>query len=329
MGYGVYVVAVVAVVAAAVTLIIELAAANRLAGPLRFSLAPREAGRVLRDSFPYFMSGAFLVFYMQVDIVIISLLVSERAVGWYGAADQLFGTLLFIPTVFITAVFPALSRLYAQAADALPKLMRKSWDLLMLFAIPIGLGLWVIADPLVVLLFGGEFAPSGPILALMGIVLILTYQNILLGQFLISTDRQNAWTVVMAVTAGVTIPLDFLFVPWCQRQFGNGAIGGALSFILTELAMNVVGVKLLPAGSLGRSNVRTGALGAVAGLAMVAVTWPLRWHFLALPVSAGAVVYVGLILLLRVLPPEDLRLFVSLAQGLLGRFRRKAAAPAG
>lgn len=329
LGFGVYVVASVTVVAAAVTLVIELAAVNRLAGPLRLGLDWREAGRVLRASFPYFMSGVFLVFYMQVDIIIISLLVDERAVGWYGAADQLFGTLLFIPTVFITAVFPALSRLYAQAADALPKLMRKSWDMLMLLAIPIGLGLLVVADPLVVLLFGGEFAPSGPILALMGVVLILTYQNILLGQFLISTDRQNAWTIVMAVTAVITIPLDFIFVPWCQQQFGNGAMGGALSFILTELVMNVVGVMLLPAGSLGRSNVRSGLLAAVAGLAMVAVAWPLRWYFLALPVVAGAVVYVGLILLLRALPPEDLRLFGSLAQGLVGRFRRKAAAPVG
>jgi len=318
-GWGVYAVATVAVAAALVTLGIEWVALKRLMGPITLRFDRAEAGRMLRASFPYLMSGVFLVIYMQVDIVIISLLVDERAVGWYGAADQLFGTFLFVPTVFITAVFPSLSRLYATAADSLPRLMRKSWDLLLLLAIPIGLGVLVIADPLVVTLFGPEFAASGPILAMMGIVLILTYQNILLGQFLISTDRQNAWTVVMAVTAIITVPLDFLFVPWCQRQFGNGAIGGALSFIITELGMNIVGVWLLPHGSLGRSNVRTGALGLIAGLAMVAVAWPLRSYFLALPIAAGAVAYIALIVILRVLPQDDWQLLGDLARGALRR----------
>jgi len=324
-GLGVYAVAVVAVAAALVTLAVEVSALRRLIGGLRPQFDMSEAVRMLRASFPYLMSGIFLVIYMQVDIVIISLLVDERAVGWYGTADQLFGTFLFIPTVFITAVFPSLSRLYATVADSLPRLMRKSWDFLLLLAIPIGLGVLVVADPLVVLLFGPEFAASGPILALMGIVLILTYQNILLGQFLISTDRQNRWTVVMAVTAIVTVPLDFLLVPWCQRQFGNGAIGGALSFIVTELAMNIVGIWMLPRGSLGRSNVRVAVLALAAGLAMVATTWPVRGAFLGIPIVVGAAVYVALIVILRVLPAEDWQLVGSLARGIARRLGRRPA----
>jgi O-antigen/teichoic acid export membrane protein len=325
-GASVYLVAAIAAASSLVTLGVELAALKRLTGSLRLRLERSEAVRMLRASFPYFMSGVFLVIYMQVDIVIISLLVNERTVGWYGTADQLFGTFLFIPTVFISAVFPALSRMYATAVHSLSKLMSKSWDLLMLLAIPIGLGLVVVANPLVVLLFGPDFAGSGPILALMGIVLILTYQNILLGQFLVATDRQNPWTVVMAVTTLITVPLDFLFVPWCQRQFGNGGLGGGLSFIVTELAMNVAGVWLLPRGSLGRSNIRTAALGLAAGLVMVAAAWPLRNYFLGLPIIAGAAVYIGLIILLRVVPAEDWQLVGSLARGAVQRVRTRRAA---
>ena len=322
-GFSVYMVAVVAAIAALVTFSIELVAQKRLTGSLKLRFERPEAGRMMRASFPYFLSSVFLVIYMQVDIVIISLLVDERAVGWYGAADQLFGTFLFIPTVFITAVFPALSRMYETSADSLPKLMRKSWDLLILIAIPIGLGLLVIAGPLVVLLFGPEFAPSGPILALMGIVLILTYQNILLGRFLIATDRQRSWTIVMATAAIASVPLDFLLVPWCQRQFGNGAIGGALSFIVTELVMNIVGVWLLPRGSLGRSNVRVAVSGLIAGVVMVAATWPLRNYFLGLPIVVGAAVYMALIVILRVLPAEDWQLVGSLGRGAIQRLRRR------
>ncbi len=118
-GFGVYAVAIVAAVGALVTLVIELRAVLRLApvpaGSSDWSLrsALWEARRMFSASLPYVMSDAFLVAYMQADVVILSLLLDERAIGWYGAASQLFGTFLFVPTILITAIFPALSRLHA------------------------------------------------------------------------------------------------------------------------------------------------------------------------------------------------------------------------
>jgi len=328
LGYGVYAIAAVSVVAALVNLLLQLFFLRRLT-TLRLHLSRTEAQRMLRAGFPYLMAGIFLVIYTQVDIVIISLLVNDTVVGWYGAADQLFGTLLFIPSVFITAVFPALSRLFAYQPDALPRLMGKSFDFLLLLSLPVGLGLFVVGDPLVVLLFGAEFAPSGPILALFGIVLILTYQNMLLGQFLISTDRQKAWTLVMAGAALATLPLDLLLIPWCQAALGNGGIGGAVTFIITELGILFAGLRLLPKGYLGRSNAWVAARALMVGLAMVGMVWWLRGLFIAIPVIVGVTVYVGLVLLLRIVPHEDLALFWSLAGSALARLRPRPVEAAG
>jgi O-antigen/teichoic acid export membrane protein len=326
---GVYVIAGVGVLASLVTFVVEWAFLRRSV-PVRLSFRLPDARAMLKASAPYFLSGVFLVLYMQLDIVIISLLAAEQAVGWYSTADQLFGTLLFIPTVFMTAIFPALSRLYAEGSQSLPKLIRKSFDLLLVVSVPIGLGLFAVADPLVLLLFGPAFTGSGPVLALLGFVLILTYQNMLIGQFLISTDRQNAWTVVMAAATLATLPLDLVLVPWCQQAFGNGAIGGALSFIVTEAGMTIAGLALLPKGSLGRGNAWAAARALAAGAVMAAVAWQLRWQFILLPVAAGAAVYIGLILLLRVVDREDQALLLSTATGMLRRFRRnRRPAPAG
>ena len=325
MGQSVYVIAGVSTLAALTSLGLQLYFLNKLYR-VRLTFNRREAARLLRAGLPYLMSGVFLVVYMQVDIVIISWLVDERTIGWYGAADQLFGTLLFIPTVFMAAIFPTLSRLYAAGADNLSRLMRKSFDLLLVLSIPIGLGVLVVADPLVVLLFGPDFAGSGPILALLGIVLILTYQNMLIGQFLISIDRQNVWTVVMAIATVATIPIDLVAIPWCLAQFGNGAIGGAISFIVTELGMLLIGLKLLPKGSLGRSNIVTALKAVLAGGLMVAATWWARPYFIGLPIAIGMVVYTAAVLLLRVVPKDDLELFKSMALNVIARFRRQPVA---
>jgi O-antigen/teichoic acid export membrane protein len=322
LNLGIYAISFVGVVATAVNALLLLMFLRRYYKP-QFQRNAGMASTMIRSSIPYLISGLGLILYGQVDVLIISSLVNTQETGWYGAASQLFNTLLFIPVVFTTAVFPVLSRTYAATPDALPKVLRKTFDMLLLVSIPIGLGILIIAPQVVVILFGSGFTQSGPILALMGIVLIFTYQNVLIGQFLISTDRQNSWTLVMIIAAIITIPLDVILVPWCQREFGNGAIAGALSFIVTEFTMVVVGIWLLPKGSLGWPNVRNGAQIIFAGLAMVGAAWWFRDMFIAVPISIGAITYIGAIALLQVIPPEDITTFTQVAQALSRKLRRR------
>ncbi len=318
LGYGVYAILIVGIFALLVNLVLQMMFLRRRY-PLRISFHVKQAFGMLRRGLPYLGSSLALVFYIQVDIIIISFLVDERTIGWYGAADRLFGTLLFIPTIFISAVFPALSRLYTNAPDALPQVMRKSLDLMFLISVPIGLGLVVIANPLVLLLFGTEFSQSGPVLTTLGIVLILTYVNVLLGQFLISMDRQNQWTAIMLIATVLTVPLDLIFIPWCERIFANGAIGGALSFIVTELGMMIIGFILMPRGMLSRSNIWYAVRVVIAGLVMVGATWWSRNLLLFVPILIGMVSFTSMIALMRVVPREDIIFLKSLMQSVRKR----------
>jgi O-antigen/teichoic acid export membrane protein len=328
LGYGIYAVGFVNVIAALVSTILLFTFLRRYYKPrLQFGLRPAMA--MARAGVPYLMSGLGVILYNQIDVLIISALISTTEIGWYGAASQLFGTLLFIPVVFTTAVFPVITRTYANTPDALPKILRKTFDMMLMVSVPLGLGILVIAPQALLLLLGPAFEQSGTILALMGIVLIFTYQNVLIGQFLISVDRQNSWTLVMAIAAAITIPLDLVLVPWCQREFGNGAIAGALSYIITEFGMVIAGIALLPKGSLGRSNIVSAIRIVTAGLAMVGTIWWARDMFIAIPVAIGAITYIAMIMILRVIPNEDLALFKQMAQGMIRKLRRRDNEPVG
>jgi O-antigen/teichoic acid export membrane protein len=320
-GYKVIMVASVMILGALVGWGVQYYAVRRFQ-PLNFRFSLDKAAWLLKAGLPYLMVSGFLVLYTQLDVIILSLILNEESIGWYGTANRLFGTLLFVPTVFITAVFPVLSRLYSDESSNLKTLLQKSFDLLFLLSIPIGFGVFVTAPNLVVLLYGEEFTNSGPILALMGIALIFMYQNILLGRYIISIDRQNVWTVIMAVATVLTVPLDLILIPWCNLQFGNGALGGAISFVITEAGMLFVGLLFLPRGTLGRKNVGLALRVIFAGLVMVATTWALRFEFILIPIGVGGVTYVAMILLLRVIPKEDWVLIRSILQNLLVRFRK-------
>jgi O-antigen/teichoic acid export membrane protein len=322
LGYGVLIVALVGVVAAVANVLIQGFYLRRLQS-LRFGFHRELVSWMLKTSFPYLMVYLFLVIYQQVDIVIMSLLVDEKNVGWYGAADQLFGTLLFIPTVFITAIYPALSRSFTSDESSLHTLMQKGFYLLLLACMPIGLGLLVISDQLVVLLYGDDFANSGPILAIFGLVLILTSQNILLGQFMISIDRQKTMVWIMAGSALLTVPLDLTLVPWSQKRFGIGAVGGALSFLITEMIMMAVILALMPRYMLRGQHLQVSMRSLVAGLAMVVAIWWARHIFIAVPILLGVLVYTVMILILKAIPKDDQEMLKRLIQDGLGRFRKK------
>jgi O-antigen/teichoic acid export membrane protein len=326
LGYGVITVAVMIVVSNFLHLLLMLFFAKRV-HRIRFSFDRKTAYNLLKSSFPYFCVSIFLALYQQVDTVIISLLVNEEAIGWYAAAKQLFGTLLFIPTVFITAAFPAMSRLHVEASESAGMMVSKSFDLLLLIGVPAGLGLLVIAEPLAVLLFGADFSQSGPVLALLGIVLIFTYQNILLGQYFISIDKQRFWTWVLAGATIATIPLDLILVPWCVQVLDNGAIGGALAFVVTELGMLLVGIMYLPKGIFGREKLWRTTRNVCAGLLMTVPVWIMREHFIAVPVTVGAVVYLLSIFLFRVIPAEDWILIKRINQYVLARVRSRNPQP--
>jgi O-antigen/teichoic acid export membrane protein len=328
MGQGVLVIAFVGIVAALVHLSVLFIILRRLT-VLKFRIDWKMVGWMMKAGFPYLVIYVFLILYQQVDIVILSLLLNEESIGWYGTADQLFGTFLFVPTVFMTAVFPTLSRVFSNDPQSFVKLIRKSFELMTLLSVPIGLGVMVIANSLVLLLYGPGFANSGPILAVMGIVLILTYQNTLLGYFLISMDKQAIWTWVMFAAMVASIPLDLVLVPWCQATFGNGAIGGALAFVVTELGMLIAGLYLIPRDILSWKNIWLAVRALLAGLLMVAAIWWLRDTFILLPVIVGGIVYTSLVLLMRLVSHEDQELFKSLGLSVLNRIRGRASSSLG
>ncbi len=325
MGYGVITMAWVTVAMAAANLLIQWLYLRRFSS-FTFSIDTQYAKYLLRAGVPYMLSGLFVAAYTQADAILMKQLLSTEAVGWYSASDRIFGTMLFVPTAFIGAAFPAMSRMFQDERDALPLMMRRSFNLMVLLGVPIGLGLMVMAQPIVNLVYDDEFYNSGMILSVMGIVVLLMYLTTLMGRFLIANDRQNTWTKIMAVATVATFGLDFLLIPMAENLLGNGAVGGALAYVFTETGMLIAGILLMPKGSLDRGNVWLTLRAIVAGLLMVAAVWPVRNWFMQLveqapwwsggliflPIMVGAVVYAVLIYFFKLIPEDEWRLLANL-----------------
>jgi O-antigen/teichoic acid export membrane protein len=265
--------------------------------------------RVFVGGLPFLVWVIFGEIYVRIDVVMLSLMTSAAVVGWYGAAFRVYGTLLFVPHILNTAVFPALVRMGARKAGeadfarATERLLRY----LLAVAAPIAVGTVLIADPFLLLLYGpGAFQNAGVPLKIMGLSILLVCVDVMLGATLIAKGREKAWSL-MAVAAAVFNPaMNAWMIPLTQQHYGNGGIGAAAATFLTEAFMMIGALLLMPGGIFSHHSLFTvvRVVAATLGMALFLTLWPWTSIFAAIP--AGAAVYIVLALLLKVVPPADL-----------------------
>jgi O-antigen/teichoic acid export membrane protein len=320
MGLGINEIAAASIISSCMAVAIQFSILRRYI-PIRITWNRTLSSDILRRSRPYFGGSLVLVIYGEIDKLIMPAMVDERTVGWFSIAATVAATLIFIPNILTTAIFPTLSREAIQGGGSASRILSKSLDIALITGVPIGLGLAIVAGPLVELIYQSKFPQSGAVLSVMSITLIFTYVATVLGRFLIATDRTNAWTIAMIAGIALAFPLNFVLVPWTQQMFGNGAIGGALRLLCTEFLMAIFALWMLPSGTLTRQSLSTAVRIFVAGGVMVAACWFVRDMFIAVPVLVGMATYTLMILALRVLKPEDIDMAVNATRGALAGLR--------
>lgn len=274
----------------------------------------RRVPAVVRGGLPFMVVALALAAYRQIDVIVIAQVAGERDLGWYSAADLLFGSLLFPTTVIATSAFPTFGRLHADDRDGLRDLVRKTFSLLLVVSVPVGLGAAVVGPAFSTLVFGAEYDGVGPLLVIFGPVAVVTFGTTLLGTVALATERQRFLAGMLILSAALTIPLDVILVTWTADRFDNGAIGGALAFAATETLQLAVGLAVLAPYLLTRAMAWRATRLLAAGGLMVLAVWPVRELFVLVPATIGAIVYALSIAALRVLDDHQRSMLGDLAK---------------
>lgn len=322
------------VVALAVTTIVQAVLAitfiayfYRRLEPVTFARPADGYRSILRAGSGFMVNGIVLTLYMQVDMVVMSLLVDEDALGWYTSADVLTSSMLFIPSLLLIVLFPVFGRLYAADESSIQLLLHRAFWVLTLSGVAVGFGMAVIAEPFSVLLFGEDFRETGDVLAVLGLSAPLIFTTMLLGQVCMASGREGFWNRLMGVAVVISVAFDFVFVPIMDRATGNGAVAGALGYVVTESMMVVVAVrKISPELFSGPNTIKICKI-VTAGALMFVASWPVREQFLLVPIVVGAVVFVASVFVLRILSEDD-RYLLGKLTARIPVLRNRSAAPA-
>jgi O-antigen/teichoic acid export membrane protein len=262
---------------------------------------------VLLGGLPFFVWQAAMLIYGQIDTVLLSFLASDAVVGWYAAAYRIVMIPVFVPSIIVTVIFPALSAA-ASHAPTFNGIARRALHASALISIPMALGIMLLSADIIELLgYPETFQHSAIPLALLAPHLPIAAVDVILGTVLNTKDRQRQWALT-AVAAAVLNPLlNFVAIPYAQAMFGNGAIGAAAITTFTECFMLVVGLRLLPKGVFDRDTGLDVLRSLGAGAAMCGAVLVTRELPIIVPVVLGAAIYGGTCLAVGAVTITDIK----------------------
>lgn len=190
-------------------------------------------------------------------------------IGWYNAADKIYGVLLFPMALVSAAMFPALAELRRAAPERLPHYW-KAWARgTVLLAVPLSCLIFVDARPIIELLYPAGFGPAVLTLRILVVAALITYLQSLYYNVLLVIDCERELFAAGFVSTAVHVALNFLLVP------PLGLYGVALGTVGSQAVMCGLCIALIARGApikiVDRDLLETVAVAVGASLAMSAV----------------------------------------------------------
>ncbi len=227
-GYGLLWFCSVFLIGGVVSLALSLLFIHEKFFPLKLSFEPQFGRTLLQRSLPFGLSMFLVNVYDRVDILMLTAMTSASEVGLYAAAYKLLSLTNLVPTILVTALFPALSREAVLGSEEAARIFTKGLKYLTFLALPLIAGAMVLADDLVVFMFGAEFQKAAPALQILSWVSGILFLNIFLATLLAAANHQKKLVYVQIGGLITNVSLNLILIP--KYSF----VGAALATLATE-----------------------------------------------------------------------------------------------
>ena len=259
----------------------------------------------IREALPFGLTSIYGTIYTYIDSVMLSLMQGDLVVGWYSAAYRLILIVLYLPGIINQAIFPAMSKFYISSDDILRKIQEKFFKYMLILGFPIGVGTTILADKIILLIFGQEFLPS--ILALQVLIwtIVITFCGSAFVKLFEASGRQMVITKVTGAGVAVNILLNLVLIPLYSF------IGASIATVLTEIVVvgSIVGLSYkVGYGIPVKENLIIILKVIISGIVMGIVLWYFYNLSLFILILIGVLVYIGSLFVTRVFDSEDLTL---------------------
>ncbi|MEK7103189.1 MAG: flippase, partial [Patescibacteria group bacterium] len=202
---GLYEILIITVLANAIQCLLLYLKARKIF-PIRIAIDKIIATDVFVRSWPIALSVTFNLIYLKADILILSLFRPEADVGLYGASYRILEVLVTIPMMFMGITLSSFADAWAQKDnERFRRYLQKSFDAMIIMAIPLIVGTILIAPDIMTFISGKEFIVSGRILQILILAMGMVFVGTLFGHLIniINAQRTMLWGYAAGAIGGL------------------------------------------------------------------------------------------------------------------------------
>ncbi len=185
---------------------------------LRFNLT--YWSQIMRLSWPLAITIALNLIYLKADTLLLSIIKRPSSigiiaeVGIYGAAYKVIDVLITLPFMFAGIILPLLNNKWAeQDKNGFKQLMQKSFNIMIMFTVPMVIGTQLLAKDVMILVAGPDFALSGPILQILIFAAGIIFLGNIFAHAVIAINQQKKVIIFYLFTAITALIGYLIFIP--------------------------------------------------------------------------------------------------------------------
>jgi len=256
---------------------------------------------LIKSTFPFGLNLAFGLIYAKVDITMLSLLRGDEAeIGFYRAALALVMYWPLVGSSLNSSLLPVMSEVYLVSRRSFVRNYQRSARWLFALGLPMTLGLCLLAERLVTLVYGQSFMPSVLSLQILSLSVLLKLVHGNLAMVLTSSNRQALRASIMALAALSNIIMNSLLIP------RGGYVGASVAAVLTDALIVVTCYHLVSQQFGGMPLLSAVTRPALSGVVMSLYVLVFRRAPLLALIPSGAIIYGGVLYALGGLRQEEL-----------------------
>jgi PST family polysaccharide transporter len=221
------------------------------------------ANDILRGLAPFAAAFIALTIYCKIDVMLLERW-SDTEAGLYTAAYKFVDVFQALVVVAAAAVYPRLARASGPAAAS--GVARRSAELLLLGALPVGLTLHLVAAPVVRLVFGNGYEGAAAVLSRLALLLPLLSLTILGAYILGAVGRMAPVALLYAIGLAANVGLNFWLIP------EHGAVGASMARLASESVLVVGFLEALRRQAAVLPGPRTAAVALAAAVAALLIS---------------------------------------------------------
>lgn len=260
---------------------------------------------ILKKSIPLGLASIFTMIYFKLDTLMLSVIRSSVDVGIYGLAYKVLESLIFFPAMLVGLIMPLLSRYAFSAREKFIDIGQRVINILLIFIVPLLIGVILLSKRIVVLIGGDEFILSAGVLNILIIATGIIFLEVLFSNIIISIEKQKLLVYIYAIGLMINLVTNFIFIP---RYSYYGAAGTTL---LTELIVALMMLLMIYKSIKLTFSFKTVFKNIIAGLVMGLVLFLLSgWNLLVL-IMLAVIVYFGVLFFINGFTKQDILLLIK------------------